>query len=799
MPTSAFSVRPFALKDAPALIERLLPVQKLSAEAYKEQMAGNGKTLTALGSYWKGRKPLILNKACILGCLLPATENPKRDLEIFEKLMAMDDESFVARWPRRPRPREILATISIVRIADYFVSDPPLLLPPSAPVDWSKPELEDVKVHWREEFLEPGEWKKLHPNAEPSDLNFQPSAILARRHLESQMLAKAPYRERVEEAKRPEEVMDSVNQHIWQAVNAHLGTNAQSFPELVEQLGIMRFGHRPRVADTFCGSGQIPFEAARLGCDVYASDVNPVACMLTWGAFNIVGGSPDSRVELACKQRQLVAKVQSVIDELGVETDGNGWRAKVFLYCLEARCPQSGWLVPLLPSLVISTSQKTIAQLIPDPIHKRYDIQVRTGVGEAELKAALSGTIGRDSKYGEAYLVHQVNGVSYKTKITTLRGDREKPDGTIANRLRQWESADVLPRPDDVLQERLYCVQWARPKRKGKGEQCEFRSVGEEDMWRERRVEDYVTKHLREWQAKGWVPNMRIEVGGPPRYQGLDLIRARGWTHWQHLFNPRQLLIAALMNKESSASQKLALTRVLNQSSRLSRWDSALGSDKIQGVFDNQALNTIYNFGSRGSQYAGDLVLAEPKQFPLPSSDRQIRNCAVASISTLSDVFVTDPPYGDAVKYEEILDFFIAWLRRNPPREFADWIWDSRRSLAIKGEDEDFRRNMVSAYQRMAECMPDNGIQVIMFTHQSGSIWADMANIVWASGLQVTAAWYVVTETESALRDGSNVKGTVLLVLRKRQGTHKTTRDDLAWEIQEEVEKQIRDLTGLNQ
>ena len=82
------SITPFFLKDAPALIERLLPVQKLSAEAYKEQMAHIGKSLTALGSYWKGRKPLILNKACILGCLLPATNDLKRDLEIFEKLMA---------------------------------------------------------------------------------------------------------------------------------------------------------------------------------------------------------------------------------------------------------------------------------------------------------------------------------------------------------------------------------------------------------------------------------------------------------------------------------------------------------------------------------------------------------------------------------------------------------------------------------------------------------------------------------------------------------------------------------------
>jgi putative DNA methylase len=39
----------------------------------------------------------------------------------------------------------------------------------------------------------------------------------------------------------------------------------------------------------------------------------------------------------------------------------------------------------------------------------------------------------------------------------------------------------------------------------------------------------------------------------------------------------------------------------------------------------------------------------------------------------------------------------------------------------------------------------------------------------------------------------------VLLVLRKSHGWHKTTRDDLAWEIQEEVEKQVADLTGLNQ
>src|ERR1700690_3654425 len=128
---------PFSLKDAPSLIESLLPVQKLSAESYKEQMAGSGKTLTALGSYWKGRKPLVLNKACILGCLLPATRDAKRDLEIFEKLMAMDAESLVVRWPRRPRPKELLARLSISMITDYFTMSGSDVLPESAPVDWS--------------------------------------------------------------------------------------------------------------------------------------------------------------------------------------------------------------------------------------------------------------------------------------------------------------------------------------------------------------------------------------------------------------------------------------------------------------------------------------------------------------------------------------------------------------------------------------------------------------------------------------------------------------------------------------
>lgn len=396
-------------------------------------------------------------------------------------------------------------------------------------------------------------------------------------------------------------------------------------------------------------------------------------------------------------------------------------------------------------------------------------------------------------------MIHVVGKKEYRTKISTLRGDFKNADGVSSNRLRRWQVSDFIPHPEDVFQERLYAIHWMKPKPTGRSFDYEFRSVGEADLDRERIVEKVVSENLAGWQAKGWIPDMRIEPG----YNTDQPIRERGWTYWHHLFNPRQLLLASLVNRFSDAWLRFGFTQVLNSSARLSRWSLGDGpgrSGGVKQVFDNQALNTLFNYGTRGSRFALDLVTPNLKSFPLPNEPTRTIACHGAiELETENDIYVTDPPYGDAVKYEEILEFFIAWLRKNPPAEFADWVWDSRRSMAIKGEDEDFRRGMVAAYKRMTECMPDNGIQVIMFTHQSGSIWADMANIVWASGLQVTAAWYVVTETESALRDGNNVKGTVLLVCRKRLGKHKTTRDELAWEIEEEVQSQVESLTGLNQ
>ena len=96
----------------PAFIETQFPIARLSAESYKERKANNGQTLTRLGKWW-GRKPLILVRASILGMLMPASYDPKRDRDIFLKILTMDDDGAwhrqkgdipVAAWREAARP-----------------------------------------------------------------------------------------------------------------------------------------------------------------------------------------------------------------------------------------------------------------------------------------------------------------------------------------------------------------------------------------------------------------------------------------------------------------------------------------------------------------------------------------------------------------------------------------------------------------------------------------------------------------------------------------------------------------------
>jgi putative DNA methylase len=751
---------PFSLSEAPSFIERQFPVGRLSAETYKERDAGQGQTLTALGSYWKGRKPLILVRAVVLGSLLPASDDAAADLDIFLKLMAMDDGAFGRRFDGGP-----------TKFAALF--------PPFAEL---VTEERGRRRIWREDLGEQERYSRV-----------------------AEAFTSLPYAERLKHVRRPEECDDAdLLDSIWPAVNRHLGTTARNLSELVEQLGGARFGHRPKMADVFSGSGQIPFEAARIGCDVFASDINPIACMLTWGAFNIVGASREKHVKIQAAQHRLASAVDSEINRLGIEQDEQGNRAKTYLYCVETLCPRTGWMVPMVPSWVISRTRNVVAKLVPDLAAKRYAIEIYSGVSAAEMAEAAQGTV-RNGR-----LVHPSNPEHSGVEIKTIRGDYRDVDGNMRNRLRHWEKSDCVPRADDIYQERLYCVQWITKESIKKGRQeTFFAAATEDDLARENRIEAIVRENLSRWQDEGLVPDMQIEPGE----ETTRLLRERGWTHWHHLFGPRHLLTAVAVrnaiNKERDDEIRTGLLfvfqYVLDKSARLTHWrvgspgrpGRAPSADAVENVFYNQAFNTFFNFGARATSALDFVNSLKLKNCPL-ATETKTTTLLAKECSRPADLFVTDPPYADAVNYHEITEFFIAWLRKNPPPPFEQWTWDSRRDLAIKGKDEQFRRDMVAAYAAMTRHMPDNGLQVVMFTHQDAGVWADLGAILWAAGLSVTAAWNVATEIGKPSGDGNYVQGTICLVLRKRLGDANARRMEIEAEIEQAVADQLTRLTALD-
>lgn len=161
------------------------------------------------------------------------------------------------------------------------------------------------------------------------------------------------------------------------------------------------------------------------------------------------------------------------------------------------------------------------------------------------------------------------------------------------------------------------------------------------------------------------------------------------------------------------------------------------------------------------------------------------------SVTYDADLWITDPPYADAVNYHELSEFFLAWDKTLLKKAFPEWYADSKRALAVRG-DEHFSQTMIDIYRNLNAHMSDDGMQVVMFTHSDPAVWAQLALIMWKAGLTVTAAWNIATETDaSGLKSGNYVKGTVLLVLRKRTGDTTAFLDEIEGDIREEVRRQI--------
>ena len=72
------------------------------------------------------------------------------------------------------------------------------------------------------------------------------------------------------------------------------------------------------------------------------------------------------QIEIEKAQQEVAAAVDAEITRDGIEHDKDGNRAKAYLYCLETRCPKTGWMVPMAPSWVTSQQRNVVAKLVAE-------------------------------------------------------------------------------------------------------------------------------------------------------------------------------------------------------------------------------------------------------------------------------------------------------------------------------------------------------------------------------------------------------------------------------------------------
>lgn len=182
----------------------------------------------------------------------------------------------------------------------------------------------------------------------------------------------------------------------------------------------------------------------------------------------------------------------------------------------------------------------------------------------------------------------------------------------------------------------------------------------------------------------------------------------------------------------------------------------------------------------------------------LDSAQNLIQPLDAKLLNHPAHIWLTDPPYADAINYEEISEFFLAWDKKWLSELFPDWYTSSMRDRAIKGKDDAFEFGLGEALQRIEENTIDDGYVAIMFTHQSTQVYAALVNMLLQTNLRVLNAWSVSTETEAGgLKEGNYVQSTVTIVLQKDPRSRREVAfiQDLLLQTRKEIEKQISDMS----
>ena len=124
----------------------------------------------------------------------------------------------------------------------------------------------------------------------------------------------------------------------------------------------------PLVVDPFAGGGSIPLEALRLGCEAFASDLNPVACLILKVMLEDIprhlsataqAGGPGLADELRQVGSEIKQQAEKNLANL-YPTDPDGATPIAYLWARTVRCeaPNCGAEIPLMRSFWLCKKPK---------------------------------------------------------------------------------------------------------------------------------------------------------------------------------------------------------------------------------------------------------------------------------------------------------------------------------------------------------------------------------------------------------------------------------------------------------
>ncbi len=590
--------------------------------------------------------------------------------------------------------------------------------------------------------------------------------------------------------------------------------------ELCEQM----WGDKtPAVLDAFAGGGSIPFEAARYGLRVFASDLNPVAVVTMKAAIAFplqFGAALQEDIDKWVKW--VGDEAEKRLSEFFPSQDGE--KVQNYLWAHTVVCPSCQSTVPLSPNWWLYKR--------PEKVNLHRWCAVKPIPNLAEKRVDFELIKGKKSK---------------GSSIQTSDGDYEPDDfSTIARGVGKCPNCDSVIEDQIIknqaqnggLDHQLYAVAF----KKGNGN-LEFRIPNETDLdgW-----------NLAQEAIKNKIDNAQNQL-----IPFENIVNDHGQilnycTEWKDVFNPRQLLTLVthveIINEAKAKIRielgeekaqaittylSLSLDRCVDMNSRLSVWKASVG---VSGrATEQHALNIMWNYGEpcginwlwewcnltvANSYYKlCELLGTKNNSSSLQGIENhtektfQIDSASADSLFHLADqsidVIITDPPYYSTIPYADLSDFFYVWQKRIlgdifPELYYTELTDKDREAVANPSRfrdmgispkelaDRDYEAKMQSAFGEYYRVLKDNGVMTVQFNHKDSGAWDVLAQSLIVAGFEITASWAVSTENPQNLHQAqkNSVSSTVLLICRKRDpNAGQAWWDDLRPEVANLVEQ----------